>query len=160
MGCVLRTAGSSIIFCYANPLTSLELLNYYLTLAMSNINRVPIFQDPDDLPFKKGEMLTVVSKDEEQWWTARKQFFSILFPSSVVLRCLSVYGQFVYPILLYQERQLYYKKCGFSLSLGQKGTGIALFIFDLYLRNKAFKGKFYRIQNIILVFYVLYFTSF
>jgi len=27
--------------------------------------------DPDDLPFKKGEMLTVVSKDEEQWWTAR-----------------------------------------------------------------------------------------
>lgn len=28
-------------------------------------------QDPDDLPFKKGEMLTVISKDEEQWWTAR-----------------------------------------------------------------------------------------
>lgn len=27
--------------------------------------------DPDDLPFKKGEVLTVVSKDEEQWWTAR-----------------------------------------------------------------------------------------
>lgn len=27
--------------------------------------------DPDDLPFKKGEILTVVSKDEEQWWTAR-----------------------------------------------------------------------------------------
>jgi len=27
--------------------------------------------DPDDLPFKKGELLTVVSKDEEQWWTAR-----------------------------------------------------------------------------------------
>jgi hypothetical protein len=30
-----------------------------------------VFQDPDDLPFKKGEILTVVSKDEEQWWTAR-----------------------------------------------------------------------------------------
>jgi len=27
--------------------------------------------DPDDLPFKKGELLTIVSKDEEQWWTAR-----------------------------------------------------------------------------------------
>jgi len=27
--------------------------------------------DPDDLPFKKGEVLTIVSKDEEQWWTAR-----------------------------------------------------------------------------------------
>uniref|UniRef100_T1JIX5 Adapter molecule Crk n=1 Tax=Strigamia maritima TaxID=126957 RepID=T1JIX5_STRMM len=27
--------------------------------------------DSDDLPFKKGEVLTVVSKDEEQWWTAR-----------------------------------------------------------------------------------------
>jgi len=27
--------------------------------------------DPDDLPFRKGEVLTVVSKDEEQWWTAR-----------------------------------------------------------------------------------------
>nr|CAD7200326.1 unnamed protein product [Timema douglasi] len=28
-------------------------------------------QDQDDLPFKKGEILTVVSKDEDQWWTAR-----------------------------------------------------------------------------------------
>jgi len=28
-------------------------------------------KDPDDLPFRKGEILTVVSKDEEQWWTAR-----------------------------------------------------------------------------------------
>nr|CAD7445103.1 unnamed protein product [Timema bartmani] len=27
--------------------------------------------DQDDLPFKKGEILTVVSKDEDQWWTAR-----------------------------------------------------------------------------------------
>lgn len=27
--------------------------------------------DQDDLPFKKGEVLTVLSKDEEQWWTAR-----------------------------------------------------------------------------------------
>ena len=28
-------------------------------------------KDPDDLPFKKGEILTIISKDEEQWWTAR-----------------------------------------------------------------------------------------
>lgn len=26
--------------------------------------------DADDLPFKKGDILTVVSKDEDQWWTA------------------------------------------------------------------------------------------
>ena len=30
-----------------------------------------MFQDAEDLPFKKGEVLTIVSKDEEQWWTAR-----------------------------------------------------------------------------------------
>nr|CAD7411330.1 unnamed protein product [Timema cristinae] len=30
-----------------------------------------MFHYPDDLPFKKGEILTVVSKDEDQWWTAR-----------------------------------------------------------------------------------------
>ncbi|KAH9366954.1 hypothetical protein HPB48_003532 [Haemaphysalis longicornis] len=27
--------------------------------------------DSDDLPFRKGEVLTVISKDEDQWWTAR-----------------------------------------------------------------------------------------
>lgn len=27
--------------------------------------------DADDLPFRKGEILFVVSKDEEQWWTAK-----------------------------------------------------------------------------------------
>lgn len=26
--------------------------------------------DADDLPFRKGDILTVISKDEEQWWTA------------------------------------------------------------------------------------------
>ncbi|XP_076307528.1 adapter molecule Crk-like [Tachypleus tridentatus] len=30
--------------------------------------------DADDLPFKKGEILTIISKDEEQWWTARNSF--------------------------------------------------------------------------------------
>lgn len=29
------------------------------------------FKDPDDLPFRKGEILTIISKDEENWWTAR-----------------------------------------------------------------------------------------
>ena len=28
-------------------------------------------RDPEDLPFKKGEVLTVLQKDEDQWWTAR-----------------------------------------------------------------------------------------
>ena len=32
LGCVLRTAGNSIIWNYADPFTSLELLNYYLTV--------------------------------------------------------------------------------------------------------------------------------
>lgn len=27
--------------------------------------------DADDLPFRKGEILLIVSKDEDQWWTAR-----------------------------------------------------------------------------------------
>ena len=36
IGYVLRTAGSSFMWNYADPLTSLELLNYYLTLAMSS----------------------------------------------------------------------------------------------------------------------------
>ena len=36
IGYVLRTAGSSIIWNYADPLTSLELLNYYLTLVISS----------------------------------------------------------------------------------------------------------------------------
>ena len=29
-----------------------------------------LFQDSDDLPFKKGDVLTILIKDEEQWWTA------------------------------------------------------------------------------------------
>ncbi|XP_071099778.1 adapter molecule Crk-like [Haliotis cracherodii] len=28
-------------------------------------------RDPEDLPFLKGEVLEVISKDEESWWTAR-----------------------------------------------------------------------------------------
>uniref|UniRef100_A0A0B7AU55 Adapter molecule Crk n=1 Tax=Arion vulgaris TaxID=1028688 RepID=A0A0B7AU55_9EUPU len=28
-------------------------------------------KDPEDLPFKKGDVLEVISEDEEEWWTAR-----------------------------------------------------------------------------------------
>ena len=34
------------------------------------IHKFFFLQDADDLPFRKGEILTVISKDEEQWWTA------------------------------------------------------------------------------------------
>ncbi|XP_013384956.1 adapter molecule Crk [Lingula anatina] len=27
-------------------------------------------KDPEDLPFKKGDILTIIRKDEDQWWTA------------------------------------------------------------------------------------------
>ncbi|KAG7297129.1 hypothetical protein JYU34_020081 [Plutella xylostella] len=29
--------------------------------------------DPDDLPFRRGERLMVINRDEEQWWTARNE---------------------------------------------------------------------------------------
>ena len=44
LGCVLRTTGNSIIWNYADPLTSLE-LNYYLTLDMSSGTRYQSFAD-------------------------------------------------------------------------------------------------------------------
>ena len=49
-----------------NPSLDIYLLSVYKIQHISSL-----FQDPDDLPFRKGEVLTVVSKDEEQWWTAR-----------------------------------------------------------------------------------------
>ncbi|XP_028393558.1 adapter molecule crk-like [Dendronephthya gigantea] len=30
-------------------------------------------RDPDDLPFQKGDILTIVSQDEESWWTAENR---------------------------------------------------------------------------------------
>lgn len=35
------------------------------------ITIISFAKDQDDLPFQKGEVLTVVRKDEEHWWTAR-----------------------------------------------------------------------------------------
>ncbi|CAD7001924.1 unnamed protein product [Ceratitis capitata] len=29
--------------------------------------------DQDDLPFRRGEILTIIRKDEDQWWTAKNQ---------------------------------------------------------------------------------------
>lgn len=29
--------------------------------------------DIDDLPFIKNEILTIISRDEEEWWTAKNQ---------------------------------------------------------------------------------------
>lgn len=31
------------------------------------------FKDPDDLPFEKNEILTIIRKDEEQWWLAANE---------------------------------------------------------------------------------------
>ena len=42
-GTWLRTAGSSIIWNYADPLTSLELLNYYLNTTINLFQSVIIF---------------------------------------------------------------------------------------------------------------------
>lgn len=30
-------------------------------------------RDEDDLPFRKGDILTILSKDEDQWWTAKNR---------------------------------------------------------------------------------------
>ncbi len=30
-----------------------------------------LFQDPEDLSFKKGDILTILKKEEEDWWFAR-----------------------------------------------------------------------------------------
>jgi proto-oncogene C-crk len=51
------------------PIACVLILNHLIDLIESTIKLY--VQDQDDLPFKKGEVLTVLSKDEEQWWTAR-----------------------------------------------------------------------------------------
>ena len=35
------------------------------------VNLIKSLQDDEDLPFTKGEILTILQKDEEQWWTAK-----------------------------------------------------------------------------------------
>ena len=63
----------------------------YLTIFPLFISTFFLQQDPDDLPFKKGETLTIISKDEEQWWTARNslgQTGSVPVPYITVVRKL------------------------------------------------------------------------
>ncbi|XP_054745431.1 adapter molecule Crk-like isoform X1 [Anastrepha obliqua] len=44
--------------------------------------------DQDDLPFRRGEILTVIRKDEDQWWTAKNQQGQIgQIPVPYVQRC-------------------------------------------------------------------------
>ena len=30
-------------------------------------------RDPEDLPFRRGDILTILQRDEDQWWTARNE---------------------------------------------------------------------------------------
>ena len=40
----------------------------------SQLQSVGGFQDdPDDLPFKKGDVMTVLRKDEDEWWFAQHE---------------------------------------------------------------------------------------
>ena len=32
-----------------------------------------VIQDPEDLPFSKGEILEILTKDEDKWWMARNK---------------------------------------------------------------------------------------
>lgn len=64
------------------------LLNFYKThyLDTTSLIRPPLNRpkyvakyafegrDPDDLPFQRGEVLTLVRKDEEKWWTVKNQY--------------------------------------------------------------------------------------
>jgi proto-oncogene C-crk len=83
---------------------SFKLLIYYPR--EKNITlRFILLQDADDLPFRKGEILTVISKDEEQWWTAMNslgQTGSIPVPyvQKVVVVC------FFRPLLLNNNFQI------------------------------------------------------
>ena len=52
-------------------MAELQFLLEYLFVIFIQLKNKLFPQDPDDLPFKKGEIMTIVSKDEEQWWTAR-----------------------------------------------------------------------------------------
>lgn len=59
------------------------------------------YQDQDDLPFRKGDILTILIKDEEQWWTAKNimgQMGSIPVPY-----VQKVYHLFIYTKLSVQQ---------------------------------------------------------
>ncbi|KAH8316849.1 hypothetical protein KR074_010094, partial [Drosophila pseudoananassae] len=81
--------------------------------------------DQDDLPFQKGEVLTVVRKDEEHWWTARnslgqvgqipvpyiqtptESFNRVLKKTDLNVRSkINLYFLCIYLILMYLKRTL------------------------------------------------------
>lgn len=51
-------------------------------------------QDGDDLPFRKGEILTVIEKQEEQWWTAKNEFGDIGHIPVPYIKIFNVEGVF------------------------------------------------------------------
>ncbi|XP_034112035.1 adapter molecule Crk isoform X2 [Drosophila albomicans] len=46
-------------------------LHYLDTTPLRRPALKKIEKDQDDLPFQRGEVLTIIRKDEDQWWTAR-----------------------------------------------------------------------------------------
>ena len=51
-------------------------------------------QDGEDLPFVKGEILTILEKQEEQWWTARNEFGDIGHVPVPYIKVFSIEGVF------------------------------------------------------------------
>ena len=56
------------------------------------------WQDAEDLPFKKGEVLEVISKDEDKWWCAKNSAgrtgqipVPYVAPVSHVVNCMYIY---------------------------------------------------------------------
>lgn len=49
-------------------MTLFIMCQFFLNLDLKNIIS---YQDPEDLPFRKSEVLDVISKDEKDWWTCR-----------------------------------------------------------------------------------------
>ena len=68
LGCILR-----IMLDVTSILEMDEIIAYVEELNLEKVVGKLDFDGSDrcDLPFKKGEILTIVSKDEENWWTAR-----------------------------------------------------------------------------------------
>ncbi|XP_023210138.1 adapter molecule Crk-like, partial [Centruroides sculpturatus] len=59
---------------YLKLFNSLIKLSFQLERKIEKVRAKYDFEgsgDPDDLPFKKGEILSIITKDEEQWWTGR-----------------------------------------------------------------------------------------
>lgn len=49
----------------------MQVLYWWSNILATSFHCYILLQDPDDLPFEKDEVLTLIRKDEEQWWTAQ-----------------------------------------------------------------------------------------